>query len=96
MNQTPKLSFALHSGSFFSVLLIIGFSILSRIGSEGIYTYSAIGALYELLWLPLLAILFGIPIVWFILALKKRVGWSKIILPLILSGITLVYLIISQ
>ena len=95
MNQTPKLTFALHSLSILSALLIIGFLLLSRIGVNGIYTYTVVGALYEMLWFPLLAALFCIPIVLFVLALKKRVAWTKLILPSIVSVATLLYLTTS-
>lgn len=96
MNQTPKLTITLHSLSFLSALLIISFVLLSRIGANGIYTYTVIGALYELLWFPLLATLFCIPILWFVLAIKKKVAWRTLILPSMLSITTLLYLIISQ
>ncbi|WP_158962375.1 hypothetical protein [Myroides fluvii] len=96
MNQIPKFTFALHGLSFLSTLLIIGFALLSRTGTNGIYTYRLLGAIYELLWLPLLAALFGIPLVWLVLAIKKKTAWSNLILPCILSGITILYLMLSQ
>jgi len=96
MNQTSKTTYALHSVSFLSTLLIITFVLLSRMGTNGIYTYSLIGAIYEFLWLPLLVSLFGIPLVWLVLAIKKKTAWSKLILPCVLSGITILYLMLSQ
>ncbi|MGG5505561.1 MULTISPECIES: hypothetical protein [unclassified Myroides] len=96
MNQKPKLTLALYSLSLLSTLLIIGFALLSHMGTNGIYTYTLIGVAYELLWLPLLAFLLGIPLVWLVLAIQKKTAWSKLILPCILSGITILYLIVSQ
>ncbi|WP_231738068.1 hypothetical protein [Myroides odoratus] len=96
MNQTPKLTYALHSSSLLSALLILSFTFLSRMGANGIYTYPLLGALYELLWFPLLAALFSIPIVWFVLACRKKAAWTKLILPCILSAGTIAYLILSQ
>lgn len=96
MNQTPKLTYILHSGSFLSTLLIFFFIFLSRRGANGIYTQPLLGALYELLWLPLLAALFSIPVVWFVLACRKKVAWTKLILPCALSAGTIAYLMLSQ
>ena len=92
MHQTPKFAYALHGCSLLSALLIISFALLSRTGSQGIYTFTFVGVLYELLWLPSLAALIGIPLVWLVLTLRKKATWTMLILPVVLLVGILLYL----
>jgi|GEM_PF-6888898 len=96
MHQTPKFTYALHSCSLLSALLIISFSLLSRTGSAGIYTYKLVGVLYELLWLPSLAALVGIPLVWLVLIIQKKTAWTVLLLPVALLVGLVVYLTLFQ
>ncbi len=68
--------------------------LLSRFGANGIYTYTLLGAMYEILWLPLVVALFGLPLVWFVLVYKKKVSWKQLSIPTILLLGTSLYLLL--
>ncbi|MGS4345535.1 hypothetical protein ACKUSY_08065 [Myroides odoratus] len=80
--------------SFGSVVTAIIFMLLSQVGKDGIYTYRAVGAIFELLWLPTIATLFSLPIAWFVLAYKKKVTWKQLLIPVVLLLGTVFYLIV--
>lgn len=96
MHQIPKYTVALHACSLLSALLIISFALLSRTGSAGIYTYKLVGILYEILWLPSLAALVGIPFVWLVLTLRKKAAWTALLLPVALLVGLVLYLTLFQ
>lgn len=89
--QTARL---LQLLSFGSALTAITFMLLSHVGENGIYSYRLVGALFELLWLPTIATLFGLPIAWFVLAYKKKVRWKQMLIPFVLALGTLLYLLV--
>lgn len=53
--------------------LSLGASAFWGIGQAiDIYRFAAVGAVYELLWLPFLALLFGLPLVSFVFWAKEK------------------------
>ncbi|WP_410878829.1 hypothetical protein [Myroides sp. DW712] len=96
MHQTPKFTFALHGCSLLSALLIISFALLSQTGAAGIYTYKLVGIFYEILWLPSLVALVGIPLVWLVLTLQKKATWTALLFPVALLVGLVLYLTLFQ
>jgi len=88
--QTAQLLQFLSLGS---VLTVMTFMLLSQVGENGIYTYRVVGAIFELVWLPSIATLFGLPMAWFVLVYKKKVRWKQLLIPVVLLLGTLVYLL---
>jgi hypothetical protein len=58
-----------------------------------VYTYALAGALYEILWLPMVLMLVGIPVVAAIQLIKKSSHFrSYYLMALLLSMLTLLYI----
>lgn len=94
MNPSKSTVKILQLLSFGSVLSVITFIFLSHIGENGIYTYPAIGAIFELLWLPSVISLFALPVIWLVYAYKKKVSWKQLFIPVLLVLGTLLYLLV--
>ncbi|MBB1150086.1 MULTISPECIES: hypothetical protein [unclassified Myroides] len=94
MNLTKQTTTILQLLSFGSVISVISFMLLSRVGENGIYTFTVLGAIYEMLWLPSVAALFSLPLAWLIFAFKKKVAWNQLYLPVVLILGTLLYLLV--
>lgn len=54
-----------------------------------IYQYAMVGAIYELLWLPFLLLVFGIPVVSIFLWAKTKFKIRSLFLPTLIISITL-------
>lgn len=49
-----------------------------------VYHYKVVGAIYEILWLPVLLLLFGLPVISFVLLLQEKFNFRSLYLYTIL------------
>ena len=74
-----------------TILIVLIFILVSK-SSGDIYKYSVVGTLYEIVWLPLIAILFASPCVWLFLMFKKYIEPKVGLIYAFISIIFIVYL----
>lgn len=88
-----KKLWVLNTITYSALLLIITLLALDINLPDGVYQYTLLGAIYEMIWLPLLFVLGCVPIAYFILRMNKKISTNKIIIPIALSILVIIYLI---
>jgi len=78
----------------FGTLLAFAFWTVAQLFDT--YKNAAVGAIFEMAWLPMLAIAFGVPLVALYFWVRERFKVSSVFLYLFLLSALLVYLIVSQ
>lgn len=69
------------------VLLVASFLGIAKLydsAESGIYQVKVLGAIYEIVWLPLIVTLFALPFIWIFLTVKKKISFNTMIFPLII------------
>jgi len=64
--------------------------------SINVYRYALVGAIFEILWLPALAMLFGLPIISLIFLIKEKVNIRSLYIYSFLIGIASILFIIFR
>lgn len=73
-----------------SLLILIYWILTNEID---VYQYPAIGAIYELLWLPFLVMFFVLPILNSVMVIRNKFSFKKLWLyALLTNGLTVLYL----
>ncbi|TDS52725.1 hypothetical protein [Myroides indicus] len=76
------------------VVFFLGIAKLYEITESGIYQAKVLGAIYEIVWLPLIVTLFALPFIWIFLTVKKKISFSAMIFPLIILIGLICYMLI--
>jgi len=73
-----------------SVLVLVYWVLVTSID---VYEYIVVGAIYEILWLPFLVLLFTLPILNIVMFVKNKFSLKKIWLyALLINGLTVLYI----
>lgn len=81
------------------IILVLSFLVLVYwvvANSIDVYQYPAVGAIYEILWLPMLLLFFALPIINLVMWVKNKFSLKKIWLyALLINSLTVLYLYIT-
>jgi hypothetical protein len=66
------------------VAFFLGIAKVYDSAESEIYQVKILGAIYEMVWLPLIVTLFILPFIWIFLTVKKKISFSAMIFPLII------------
>lgn len=94
MKKSIKTLPLLNTITYAALLTMIVFLVLSNSLSNGVYTYNVLGALFEMLWLPLLLIVACAPVCYISFKFKSKVSSKKIIIPILLCVCMIGYLLL--
>jgi hypothetical protein len=65
------------------------------VNTHCVYEYALVGAIFELVWLPMILITFGAPIVSFVCWLKDKRKFKSVFLPICLSTVLVLIWIVN-
>jgi len=87
-SRTSKIVFILS-------IIVSGYWWLGQV--INVYSFALVGAIFEILWLPVLAMLFVLPIISLILLIKENVNLRSLYIYSILIGVaTILFMIFSE
>ncbi len=73
-----------------SVLVLVYWVLVTSID---VYEYIVVGAIYEILWLPFLVLLYTLPLLNIVMVVKNKFSLKKIWLyALLINGLTVLYI----
>lgn len=94
--MTDKISSFLNtkkSKTIFLLSLLV--SIICILGRTiNVYQFAIVGAIFEMLWLPVLGMLFLLPIISLVLLVKERVNLRSLYIYSILNGMATIFFMI--
>ena len=83
-------------GKIFFLLSLIVFLFWLLAGVINVYHFSVVGAIFEILWLPVIAITFGLPVFSFIYWVKKKFNLRSFyfysIIMMLATGLLIVFM----
>jgi hypothetical protein len=91
-NLTPFKNSRTSKIVFILSILASGFWWLAK--GINVYRFAIVGAIYELLWIPVLGMLFLLPIMSLVLFVKERVNLKSLYIYSILIGMATIFFIV--
>jgi len=93
-NLTPFKNSRIGKIVFILSIIVPGYWWLGHV--INVYSFAFVGAIFEILWLPVLLMLFVLPIISLILLIKEKVNFRSLYLYSLLIGIaTILFMIFS-
>lgn len=94
MSQNDALKKNINTGKIIFILSLCVFAYWITGHVINIYRFAIVGAVFELLWLPMLASLIGLPVLAFIFWTKEKFSARSFNLYTIIIGITLILILV--
>lgn len=94
-NLTPFKNSRTGKIVFILSIIVSGYWWLVQV--TNVYSFALVGAIFEILWLPVLAMLFVLPIISLILLVKEKVNVRSLYIYSILIGVTtILFMVFSE
>jgi hypothetical protein len=92
-NLTPFKNSRISKIVFILSIIVSGFWLLGQV--INVYRFALVGAIFEILWLPAIAMLFALPIISLILMVKEKVNVRSLYIYSILIGVATILCMFS-